>query len=117
MALAIATTLGVTTATLASASTLQSAGALAFDTGNVLFVGDTKAGVVRAFDFGEAGFDDQSDFTLGRAQTFEGRTLVNALDREIAVLLGGDADAIHINDMAVHKPSKQIVMSGNYLRP
>ncbi|MEM7376964.1 MAG: hypothetical protein AAF460_05590, partial [Pseudomonadota bacterium] len=45
------------------------------------------------------------------AQTFEGRTLIDGLDHAIAALLGVDAADITINDMAVHKPSKQIVLS------
>ena len=84
---------------------LQSAGALAFDTGTVLFVGDSQAGVVHAFDLGEA-LVDQSDYQLGRAQTFEGRTIFNNLDVEIAALLGVSAEEVVINDMVVHKPSR-----------
>jgi hypothetical protein len=89
---------------------LQSAGALAFDTGTVLFVGDSQAGVVHAFDLGDA-LTDQSDYQLGRAQTFEGRTIFNNLDVEIAALLGVSAEDVVINDMVVHKPSKQIFLS------
>lgn len=89
---------------------LQSAGALAFDTGTVMFVGDSKAGVVHAFDLSEV-LSDQSDYQLGRAQTFEGRTIFNNLDVEIAAMLGVNAEDIMINDMVVHKPSKQIFLS------
>jgi hypothetical protein len=89
---------------------LQSAGALAFDTGTVLFVGDGKAGVVHAFDLSEV-LSDQSDYQLGRAQTFEGRTIFNNLDVEIAAMLGVNAEDVVINDMVVHKPSKQIFLS------
>jgi hypothetical protein len=89
---------------------LQSAGALAFDTGTVLFVGDGKASVVHAFDLSEV-LSDQSDYQLGRAQTFEGRTIFNNLDVEIAAMLGVNAEDVVINDMVVHKPSKQIFLS------
>lgn len=89
---------------------LQSAGALAFDTGTVMFVGDGKAGVVHAFDLSEV-LSDQSDYQLGRAQTFEGRTIFNNLDVEIAAMLGVNAEDVVINDMVVHKPSKQIFLS------
>lgn len=89
---------------------LQSAGALAFDSGTVLFVGDGKAGVVHAFDLSEV-LIDQSDYPLGRAQTFEGRTIVNNLDVEIAAMLGVNAQDVMINDLVVHKPSKQIFLS------
>ena len=93
-----------------SAQSLSSAGALAFDTGNTLFVGDAKAGLVHAFDLTDA-LTDQADYQLGRAQTFEGRTLFNNLDVEIAALLGVDAADVAINDMVVHKPTKQIFLS------
>lgn len=93
-----------------SAQSLSSAGALAFDTGNTLFVGDAKAGLVHAFDLTEA-VTDQTDYQLGRAQTFEGRTIFNNLDVEIAALLGVEAADIAINDMVVHKPTKQIFLS------
>ena len=93
-----------------SAQSLSSAGALAFDTGNTLFVGDAKAGLVHAFDLTDA-VTDQADYQLGRAQTFEGRTIFNHLDVEIAALLGVEAADIAINDMVVHKPTKQIFLS------
>lgn len=94
-----------------AAPTLQSAGALAFDDGNVLFVGDSKAGLVHAFDLGPEILDDQSDFQLGRAQTFEGRTILNGLDTEIGALLGVPAAEVVINDLVVHKPTRQIFLS------
>ncbi len=109
--LASIASLGLATAALAEGSQMQSAGALAFDNGNVLFVGDGKDGVVHAFDFGKSGFEDQTGYELGRAQTFEGRTIFNGLDKEIAALLGVAAEDIIINDMVVHKPSKQIILS------
>lgn len=93
-----------------SAQSLSSAGALAFDTGNTLFVGDAKAGLVHAFDLTDA-LTDQADYQLGRAQTFEGRTIFNNLDVEIAALLGVEAADIAINDMVVHKPTKQVFLS------
>jgi hypothetical protein len=51
---------------------LRSAGALAFGAENVLFVGDTKAGGVHAYEFQAAAFDSQKDVFVGRAETFEG---------------------------------------------
>lgn len=89
---------------------LQSAGALAFDTSNTLFIGDAKAGLVHAFDLTGV-VADQADYQLGRAQTFEGRTILNNLDVEIAGLLGVAAEDVVINDMVVHKPSKQVFLS------
>lgn len=97
--------------TLDDSAVLTSAGALAFDSGSVLFVGDSKAGKVHAFDFGADGFDDQSGYPLGRVQTFEGRTIIDGIDRQIAAMLGVDPDDIAINDLAVHQSSKQIFLS------
>jgi len=94
----------------ASAQLLSSAGALAFDNGNTLFVGDARAGLVHAFDLTDA-LTDQADYQLGRAQTFEGRTIFNNLDVEIAALLGVEAGDIAINDMVVHRPTRQIFLS------
>lgn len=91
--------------------TLKSAGALSFDSANTLFVGDSKAGMVHAFEFPEGSFEDQSEYSLGRAQTFEGRTIFENLDTKVAALLGATADDISINDMVVHKPSKQVFLS------
>ncbi|MEM7081120.1 MAG: hypothetical protein AAF465_00065 [Pseudomonadota bacterium] len=93
-----------------SSPVLASAGALAFDEGNVLFVGDSRAGLVHAFDLSNR-IEDQSEYQVGRAQTFEGRTIIDGIDRQIAALLGVDADQVLINDMVVHKASKQIFLS------
>ena len=94
----------------AADSVLQSAGALAFDSENTLFVGDAKAGLVHAFDLSGA-VTDQAAYQLGRAQTFEGRTIFNHLDVEIAALIGVAPEEVVINDMVVHKASKQIFLS------
>jgi hypothetical protein len=105
-----ASVLALATSGAVSAQSLSSAGALTFDTGNTLFVGDAKAGLVHAFDLTDA-VTDQADYQLGRAQTFEGRTIFNHLDVEISALLGVEAADIAINDMVVHKPTKQIFLS------
>ena len=94
----------------AESADLQSAGALAFDDGNTLFVGDAKGGVVHAYDMSDSVFD-QSQYQLGRAQTFEGRTIFDNVNVEIAALLGVEPGDVVINDMVVHKPSKQIFLS------
>lgn len=90
---------------------LASAGPLAFDDGSTLFVGDFKAGVVHAFDLKNELIQEQSGYVLGRAETFEGRTIIDGLDKQVAMLLGAPVEQITINDMVVHKPSKQIFMS------
>ncbi len=105
-----ASALALVAANAVQAQSLSSAGALAFDDADTLFVGDAKAGLVHAFDLGDA-LADQSGYQLGRAQTFEGRTIFNNLDVEIAAILGVEPEQVVINDMVVHKPSKQIFLS------
>ncbi|WP_299873952.1 hypothetical protein [uncultured Sulfitobacter sp.] len=105
-----ASALALVAAGAAQAQSMSSAGALAFDDTNTLFVGDAKAGLVHAFDLSGA-LVDQADYQLGRAQTFEGRTIFNHLDVEIAALLGIEAADVVINDMVVHKPTKQVLLS------
>jgi hypothetical protein len=107
---ASALTIAAAGAVAAQDSHLQSAGALTFDDGDTLFVGDGKAGVVHAFDLSGA-LADQSGYQLGRAQTFEGRTIFNHLDAEIAALLGVAPADVVINDMVVHKSTRQILLS------
>jgi hypothetical protein len=55
----------------ADVTKLRSAGALAFGAKNVLFVRDTKAGGVHAYEFRAAAFDSQKDVFVGRAEPFE----------------------------------------------
>lgn len=113
MSLAIAMQLPASADTLSTASEagMTSAGALAFDDADVLFIGDSKAGRVHAFALPESAFDDQSAVSLGRASTFEGRTLIAELDHNIASLMGIATDQIEINDLAVHPSTRQIFLS------
>ncbi|MBO9475703.1 hypothetical protein J7413_19360 [Shimia sp. R10_1] len=108
---AIALTFAAATAAFADTPVLQSAGALAFNDANTLFVGDGRAGVVHAFDLGDDQIADQSTYALGRAKTFEGRTIFENINADIGALLGVPADQVEINDMVMHKPSKQIFLS------
>lgn len=94
-----------------SVTGLQSAGALEFGPDNTLFVGDTKAGAIHAFTLSDADFKTQASVPFGNARTFEGRDLVRGVDETLAALLGVTPDQITINDLAVHKPSKQIFLS------
>jgi hypothetical protein len=89
---------------------LSSAGPLAFGP-DVLFVGDSVGAQVVAFEVGDDVFDDQSGYALGRAETFEGRTLVHDLGATLGALVGAPATAITVNDMAVHPGTRQIVLS------
>ena len=90
---------------------LQSAGALSFGPNNVLFVGDSKGGFVHAFELGARDIDSQAGVALGNAQTFEGVDLLSDIGAKAARLLNVNDDDIRINDMVVHKPSKQVFLS------
>ncbi len=98
-------------AAFADSTALTSAGALAFDKANTLFVGDGKAGLVHAFELSDTQLEDQSSYELGRAKTFEGRTVFDNINTEIGAVLGVTADEVQINDLVVHKPTKQIFLS------
>lgn len=108
---AIAPDAAETDPVLSKSALLQSAGSIAFDDGNTLFVGDSKSGVVHAFRLPASSIQDQSNYKLGRAETFEGRTIIQGLDSKIAGMLGVSSDDVTINDMVVHKPSKQVFFS------
>ena len=114
LALGIAMALSVPGSVLAqdrSTKALESAGVLAFGPDNVLFVGDTKGAAVHAFALRPADITPQTSIYLGNARTFEGHDLVQSIDRKLAALLGTSADQIMINNMVVHRPSKQIFLS------
>lgn len=93
-------------------ATLQSAGAITFSE-STLFVGDSVGNQIVAFDLVGDMLTDQSNYPLGRPQTFEGRTIVADLPAEIGQLTGAPADQIIINDVAVHGPTQQIVISAH----
>jgi hypothetical protein len=94
-----------------TSSPLASAGALEFGPNNVLFVGDTKGAAVHAFELRSADVTSQANVSFGNARTFEGRDLIEGIDRQVAAFLGTSADQIAINDLIVHQPSKQIFLS------
>lgn len=79
---------------------LRSASALKFGRGNVLFVGDSKAATIFAFE-------------LGDAVAAEGSTPYNlrAVDRQIADLLGAPLDQIAVKDMAVHPVTRDAYLA------
>ncbi|MBV8486968.1 MAG: hypothetical protein JO161_01695, partial [Planctomycetaceae bacterium] len=94
-----------------SADPLRSAGALAFGPDNVLFVGDIAGSAVHAFALRDKDLTPQTGVILGNFQNFEGVDLVLGLDVKLAALMGTTYDNIVINDMVVHEPTKQIILS------
>lgn len=94
-----------------ASSALQSAGALEFGKGNVLFVGDSKAATVHAFELRNSDLTLQTGIDYGNNRNFEGRNLIERVDEKLAAFLGTAADQISINDMVVHQPTGQILMS------
>jgi hypothetical protein len=79
---------------------VKSAGALAFGPGNILFVGDTDAGMVHAIEV-------QDTATDSSATAID----IPQIDRKIAAALGTTADDILIRDMKVHRPSQHVYFS------
>jgi hypothetical protein len=94
-----------------SAGLLRSAGVMAFGPENVLFVGDIAGAAVHAFALRDEDLTPQRGVALGNFHNFEGVDLVRDLDVKLAGLLGTTYDNIVINDLAVHQPSKQILLS------
>lgn len=108
-ALALSATLAETAL---SQEPLRSAGAMDFGPDGTLFVGDTYGGKVVAFDVAGV-LSDQSDYVLGRAETFEGRAIIADLRAEIGALVAAEPDRIGVNDVTVHAPTGQIFLSGH----
>ena len=94
-----------------SVGPLQSAGAMTFGPGNVLFVGDIAGSAVHAFALRDEDLTPQTGVELGNFHNFEGVDLVRGLDVKLAALLGTTYDNIVINDMVVHQPTGQIFLS------
>src|SRR5687767_14979442 len=76
-------------------ATLQSIGPLAFGPNDVLFAADTQGATIYAFQLGKAATGSS-----------EGTPDVAAIDQKIASVLGTDAAAIAITDLAIHPTSK-----------
>lgn len=74
---------------------IQSIGPLAFGPDSVLFAADTQGATIYAFELGEAASGGTS-----------GAKDVDAIDQKIASLLGTDAAAIAITDLAIHPATK-----------
>jgi hypothetical protein len=96
---------------LRSAGPLQSAGAMSFGPGNVLFVADVAGSAVHAFALRDEDMTSQTGVELGNFHNFEGVDLVRGLDVKLAALMGTTYDNIVINDMAVHQANGQIFLS------
>ena len=98
-------------ATSVTADKLQSAGTLEFGEGNVLFVGDSKAAVVHAFELRESDLHSQKGVDYGNNMNFKGQNLISRVDEKLAAFLGTTADQISINDLIVHQGTEQILLS------
>jgi hypothetical protein len=90
---------------------LQSAGVMAFGPENVLFVGDITGAAVHAFALRDKDLTPQTGVELGNFHNFEGVDLVLSLDVKLGALMGTSYDNIVINDLVVHQPTKQILLS------
>jgi len=94
-----------------SAGPLRSAGVMAFGPENVLFVADITGAAVHALALRDEDVTPQAGVALGNFHNFEGVDLVRGLDVKLAGLMGTTYDKIVINDMVVHQPTGQILLS------
>jgi len=92
-------TADVTTGLTAGAVELKSAGPLAFGPQGILFVGDPQAATIYAIDTGD------------RAGPGKGQPNVEGINGKIAAMLGTEAGAIRINDLAVNPASGNVYLS------
>ena len=83
-----------------TAAALQSIGPLAFGPNDVMFAADTQGATIYAFDLGKAA-------TGGAPGTSD----VQGVDAKIAALLGTEASAIKVTDLAIHPKSKNAFIS------
>lgn len=90
---------------------LKSAGTLEFNDRNVLFVGDSKAAVVHAFELRDSDFTSQKGTDYGNGKNFLATDLISNVDDQLAAFLGTEAGQMSINDLVVHRPTEQIFMS------
>jgi hypothetical protein len=84
---------------------------MAFGPENVLFVGDITGAAVHAFALQDKDLTSQTGVELGNFHNFEGVDLVRSLDVKLGALMGTSYDNIVINDLVVHQPTKQILLS------
>ena len=91
---------------------LKSAGSLAFGSEGTLFVGDSRGYQVMAYDVSGV-LSDQSEYVLGRPETFEGRTIIDDLRGTLGDMMAAPADQIAVNDLVVHGATGQIFLSGH----
>ena len=79
---------------------LKSAGTLAFGPNNVLFIGDSQGAAVFAVDVRDEAKDAGAE-----------PIRLQGIDAKIASLLGTTADAVVINDLAVHPVSQNVYLA------
>jgi hypothetical protein len=91
---------GVTAAVADEGPVLQSVGPLTFGPDGLLFAADTTAATIYALDLG-------AQATGGKA----GAADVDGIDQKIAAMLGSDATAIRVTDLAIHPRTKNAYIS------
>lgn len=74
-------------------------------------MGDSKGAAVYAFELRDSDLTLQEGVDYGNGKNFEGRALISHVDEKLAAFLGTKADQISINDLVVHQPTGQILMS------
>lgn len=79
---------------------IKSAGALAFGPDGILFIGDAKSATVFAIATGDT-----------KAEKSAGKLQLEGLNKQIATLLGAEADAIAINDLATNPLTGAVFLS------
>ena len=91
---------GVTAAVADEGPALQSVGPMTFGPDGLLFAADTTAATIYALDLG-------AQATGGKA----GAADVTGIDQKIAAMLGSDAAAIRVTDLAIHPKTKNAYIS------
>lgn len=90
----------VASSVVSMAQSAQSLGVLEFSNDGILFAGDNTSGAIYAYDF--SGENE-------RSESFE--VNVYEIDKQLASVLGTNADNIQINDIAVHPISGEVYLS------
>jgi hypothetical protein len=91
---------GVTAAVADEGPMLQSVGPMTFAPDGLLFAADTTAATIYAFDLG-------AQATGGKA----GAADVDGIDQKIAAMLGSEAAAVRVTDLAIHPKTRNAYLA------